>query len=333
MKILVTGGGGFLGSAVCRLLAGRGDDVISLSRNPHNRLAGTGVRHVLGDIADITAVTAASAGCDAVIHTAAKAGVWGSYSSFYAPNVTGTENVIGACRRNGIGRLVMTSSPSVVFHGQDMEGADESVGYPETHDAPYPETKAMAERLVLVANGPDLATVALRPHLIWGPGDPHLVKRIVERGRSGKLKRIGKTPKRIDSIFIDNAADAHVLALDRLQPGVACAGKVYFISNDEPMDTWDLVNGILAAAGVSPVTQSIPVPVALAAAGTMEAIWKLLRIRREPLLTRFVVRELSTSHWFDISAAKRDLGYHPRVSIAEGLIRLKEFFGQAGERE
>lgn len=326
MKVLVTGGGGFLGSAICRRLAERGDAVVSLSRHPHDHLSDYGIRHIRGDITDSDAVTSAATECNAVIHTAAKAGVWGSYSSFYAPNVTGTANVIAACRTHGINRLVMTSSPSVVFHGQDMEGVDESVPYPDRHHASYPETKARAERMVLAANGPELATVAIRPHLIWGPGDPHLVKRIVERGRRGRLKRIGRRTVRIDSIYVDNAADAHVLALDSLQPGARCAGKAYFVSNDEPVETWDLVNGILEAAGVEPVTAVIPVPLALAAAGIMETVWKICRIRTEPLLTRFVVRELSTSHWFDISTAKHDLGYSPRVTIAEGLERLREFF-------
>lgn len=325
MKVLVTGGGGFLGTAVCRLLVSRKDRVVSFSRGHHAHLEGMQVRHIRGDIADLRAVTAAAEGCDAVIHTAAKAGVWGSYRSFYRSNVRGTENVIAACRDRGIRRLVMTSSPSVVFDGTDMEGVNETVPYPSSYHAPYPATKALAEKAALAANGPGLAVTVLRPHLIWGPGDPHLVRRIVERGRRGRLKRIGAADKRIDSVYIDNAAHAHVLALDRLEPGSTCAGKVYFISNGEPVDTWWLVNAILKAAGVEPVTKTISVPVALAAAGVMEAIWKLFRIRSEPLLTRFVVRELSTSHWFDISAAERDLGYRPLVTISEGLQRLAEY--------
>lgn len=326
MKILVTGGGGFLGSAVCRLLAARGDDVVSFSRGCHMHLQRLGIRHIQGDIADAAAVAAAAEECDAVIHTAAKAGVWGSWRSFHVPNVTGTGHVIAACRKHAISRLVMTSSPSVVFDGSDMEGVDESVPYPSRYHAPYPATKAMAEKAALAANGPELGVTVLRPHLIWGPGDPHLVTRIVERGRKGRLKRIGRQEKRIDSVFIDNAADAHVLALDRLQPGSVCAGKAYFISNGEPVGTWWLVNRILESAGVKPVTSTIPVPAALAAACVMETVWKLCRIQREPLLTRFVVHELSTAHWFDISAARRDLAYHPRISIEEGLKRLKAHF-------
>ncbi|MGB3975137.1 MAG: NAD-dependent epimerase/dehydratase family protein [bacterium] len=322
MRVLVTGGGGFLGSAICKSLAARKDQVISYSRGRHSHLQSFQVQHIQGDITDRRSLKKAAEGCDAVIHTAAKAGVWGSYQSFYRPNVVGTQNVISVCRDLSIRKLVVTSSPSVVFDGKDMEGVDETAPYPALWHAPYPATKAQAEKAALAANDAYLAVTVLRPHLIWGPGDPHLVKRIVERGKSGKLKRIGTADKHIDSIYIDNAADAHVLALDRLEPGSPCAGKVYFISNGEPVETWWLINAILKAHNVSPVNKTMPVPLAFAAAGVMEMIWKSFRIRSEPLLTRFVVKELTTSHWFDISAAERDLGYRPLVTLAEGLRRL-----------
>ena len=193
-------------------------------------------------------------GCDVVFHVAAKAGVWGAYADYYRANVVGTQNVVAACRKHDVRRLVYTSSPSVVFDGRDLEGVDESIPYPKHYDAAYPQTKAEAERFVLAANGADLATVALRPHLIWGPGDNHLVPRILERGRAGRLRRIGRANKLIDSIYIDNAADAHLLAADRLAPGSPVAGKVYFLSNNEPVPLWDLINRILATAGIPPVT-------------------------------------------------------------------------------
>ena len=324
MRILVTGGGGFLGTAICKILAARKDHVISYSRGRQSHLQSLQVRHIQGDITDYQALRKAAEGCDAVIHTAAKAGVWGSYQSFYKPNVIGTQNVIAVCQDLDIRRLVVTSSPSVVFDGHDMDGIDETAPYPTVWHAPYPATKALAEKAALAANDANLAVTVLRPHLIWGPGDPHLVKRIVERGKKGKLKRIGSVDKRIDSVYIDNAADAHALTLDHLEPGSPCAGKAYFISNGEPLETWWLINAILKAHNVSPVSKTIPVPIAFAAAGMMEMIWKIFRIRSEPLLTRFVVKELTTSHWFDISAAERDLNYRPRVTIAEGLQRLSE---------
>jgi nucleoside-diphosphate-sugar epimerase len=204
-----------------------------------------------------------------------------------------------------------------------MENVDESAPYPERFDADYPATKAWAERQVLASNGTSLATVALRPHLIWGPGDNHLVPRIIARGRSGRLRRIGREPKLVDSVYIDNAAEAHLLAADRLGPGSVVSGRAYFITNGEPMPVWDLVNRILAAAGVPPVTRTISPGAALAAGAVMEAVYRACRLRSEPPMTRFLAHQLSSAHWFNIAAARRDLGYEPRISIDEGLRRLE----------
>lgn len=325
MKALVTGGGGFLGGAVVRKLVERGDTVRSLARGNYPELNALGVETVRGDVADPQAVARAAEGCDVVFHVAAKAGVWGAYEDYHRANVEGTRNVIAACRARGVGRLVYTSSPSVVFNGKDMENVDESVPYPAHHEAAYPATKAEAEKLALAANGPDLAVTSLRPHLIWGPGDNHLVPRIIARARAGRLRRIGTVPKSIDSTYIDNAADAHVLAADRLAPGGPVAGRAYFISQGEPMPVWDLVNRILAAAGLPPVTRTVPAWAAYAAGAACEGVYRTLRIASEPPMTRFVARELATAHWFDLSAARRDLGYQPAVSIDEGLRRLGEW--------
>ena len=332
MNALVTGGGGFLGQAIVRALRARGDSVRSLSRQDYPALREMGVEQARGDVGDAVAVAAAAAGCDIVYHVAAKAGIWGAYADYHRANVLGTENVIAACRQHGIRRLVHTSSPSVVFSGQDMEGVDESVPYPAHFEAHYPHTKALAEQLVLKANSPTLATVALRPHLIWGPGDNHLLPRLIARAKAGQLRRIGTQPKRVDTVFIENAADAHLLAADVLAPGAACAGKTYFISNGEPIPLWDMVNRMLAAAGLPPVTRSVPVPVAMALAWGFESVSRVTGSEREPRLTRFVVREMSTAHWFDISAAKRDFGYVPRVSTEEGLRRLADHLRTAGGR-
>ncbi len=326
MKALVTGGGGFLGGAIATKLRARGDEVRSFSRGTYAGLQSLGVEHVQGDLADSEAVSEAVRDVDVVFHVGAKAGVWGPYADYFATNVTGTENVITACRREGVRTLVYTSTPSVVFGARDLEGVDESVPYASRYDTAYPETKAIAERKVLESNAPELATVALRPHLIWGPGDNHLVPRIVARGRAGKLRKIGRRPCLVDSIYIDNAADAHILAAEKLTPGAACAGKPYFISNDEPLPIFELINKILAAAGVPPVTRSIPVPLAVMAGWMMETVYRVLSITEEPPMTRFVAHQLATSHWFDISAARRDLGYAPSVTIDEGLERLKRSF-------
>ena len=322
MNVLVTGGGGFLGKAIVRLLVEQGASVTSLARSYSPDLAALGVTQQQGDIADPTAVSAAVAGTELVFHVAAKAGVWGSYDDYYRPNVLGTQNVIDACRRHGVGRLVYTSSPSVVFNGKDMEGCDETVPYPDHYLSWYPQTKAAAERLVLAADGPGLTTVALRPHLIWGPEDNQLVPRILERGRKGQLRRIGRRDCLVDTVYIDNAAQAHLAAAQVLAPGSAVSGKAYFIANGEPVPLWQLVNQILAAGGVTPVTGTIPSSFAYGLGWLLEQVYRLFKLPGEPRLTRFVAEELSTAHWFDLAAARRDFGYRPQVSINEGLARL-----------
>jgi nucleoside-diphosphate-sugar epimerase len=330
MKALVTGGGGFLGFAIVKRLVAKGASVRSFSRQRYDPLDTLGVEQQPGDLADATAVAHAVAGCDVVFHVAAKPGIWGPYDDYHRANVVGTQNVIAACRAHGVSRLVYTSSPSVVFDGSDMEGADESAPYPRHFAAHYPRTKAAAEQLVRTANDARLATVALRPHLIWGPGDNHLLPRLVARARAGQLRRIGRAKKLVDTVYIDNAADAHCLAAEKLRPGAPVAGKVYFIAQGEPVDLWEMINRLLEAAGAPPVQRSIPTPVALALAWTFENLHRLLRRPGEPRLTRFVVKELCTAHWFDLTAARRDLGYAPAVSIAEGLRRLREDRNNSG---
>jgi nucleoside-diphosphate-sugar epimerase len=330
MKALVTGGGGFLGGAIVRMLLERNDQVVSYSRSSYPALESLGVQQFSGDIADKAALTAATQGCDIIFHVAAKAGIWGDYSEYYQANVVGTEAVIAACRANGIQRLVATGSPSVVFDGRDIEGGDESLPYPEHYEAHYPQTKMLAELLVLEANSPNLATVSLRPHLIWGPGDNHLVPRIIAKAQAGRLRRIGTRPCLADTVYIDNAAKAHLLAADRLAPGAQIAGKAYFITNDEPVPLWDLVDRILDAGGLPPVKGRISPQLARIIGIGCEKLWGLLRLSGEPPMTRFVANELSTAHWFDISAAKRDLGYCPEVSLKEGLKRLREWLPTSG---
>jgi nucleoside-diphosphate-sugar epimerase len=324
MKALVTGGGGFLGGAVVRLLRQRGDAVRSFTRSAYPWLDELGVEQSLGDIANLGAVESAVAGCDIVYHVAARAGVWGRRSAFFDTNVTGTENIIAACRKHGVRKLVYTSTPSVVHASGDIEGGNESLPYPKHFDAHYQESKAIAEKAILAANSSDLATVSLRPHLIFGPGDPHLIPRILEKARAGKLRRIGARPVKVDVTYIDNAAAVHLNAADRLSVGSPCAGKAYFISNGEPVDLWDFINRVLAEAGLPPVTRTVSAWKARFAGRVLEWLYWLFRLAGEPPMTRFVAVQLSTSHWYDISAAKRDLGYEPTVTVDEGLKRLGE---------
>lgn len=325
MKVLVTGGGGFLGQALCRLLVGRGHDVVSFNRGRYDALDRIGVTQVQGDLASPEAVLAAAQGCAAVFHNAAKAGAWGAYEEYHRANVLGTENVIAACRAHGIGRLVYTSTPSVTHRAtHPVEGGTaETVPYGEGFKAPYATTKKIAEQAVLAANDASLATVALRPRLIWGVGDNQLLPRLVERANAGRLRFVGGGENVMDSTYIDNAAQAHLDAFDHLAPGSACAGRAYFISNGEPRSARDTVNGLLMAAGAPPVTKTIPFPVAYAVGVLCEGLWHLLPLKGEPPMTRFLAEQLATTHWYDMTPARRDFGYVPAVSTEEGLARLR----------
>lgn len=325
MRALVTGGGGFLGGAIVSKLLARGDRVRSFSRGDYPALREQGVELARGDLCDSAAVRAAASGCDVVYHVAAKAGFWGSFDEYRRANVDGTRNVLDACRALGIARLVYTSTPSVVYAGGDIEGGNESLPYPARFEAAYPETKARAEQSVLAANSPELATVALRPHLVWGPGDNHLIPRLVERARQGTLVRIGRRPCLIDTVYVDNAADAHLLAADRLAPGSRAAGRAYFISNGEPIPCAQMIDLVMEAAGLPPLRRSISPWLARMLGALAEDAHRLLRRRGEPRLTRFLVSQLSTAHWFDISAARKDLGYEPSVSIEQGMRKLADW--------
>lgn len=322
MKALVTGGNGFLGTAIVHLLLEKGVQVCTYHRNDSENLRQLGVEIILGDLSDKDRVNNAVNGCDLVFHVAAKAGVWGKYQDYYDSNVTGTENVIQACRNNKVPRLIYTSTPSVVFDGKDEENINETITYPEQFYNAYQKTKSIAERMVLTANDQALATVALRPHLIWGENDPHLVPRVINRAREGKLKLVGNKNKLVDSTYIDNAALAHCLAAEKLGIDSICAGKAYFISNGEPMAMKDLLNRILLAAKLPPVSKTVPVTLAYTVGCLLELIYKALGKQNEPIMTRFVAKQLSTAHWFNLSAAKNDFGYHPLVSIEEGMQRL-----------
>lgn len=326
MKILVTGGAGFLGQALCRGLLERGHEVASFQRHRSPALDALGVRQVLGDLADGDAVQRAFAGQEAILHNAAKAGTWGSYDSYHRPNVLGTENVLAACRTQGIGRLVHTSTPSVTHRAtHPVEGGTAAtVPYGEHFKAPYAATKTLAEKAVLAANGAALATVALRPRLIWGPGDTQLLPRLAARARAGRVRLVGGGHNRIDTTYIDNAAQAHFDALAALAPGAACAGQAYFISNGEPMPAREIINALLAAVGAPAVEKSLPFAAAYAIGAACELAWRLLPLGDEPPLTRFLAEQLATTHWYDMAPATRDLGYRPTVCIAEGLRRLAE---------
>lgn len=327
MLALVTGAGGFLGRYIAEMLVARGDEVRSFSRSSYPFLDELGIKQYRGSLDDRDAVEHAVSGCDVVFHTAAIAGIGGKWADYYATNVEGTENIVRACRDHLVPRLVYTSSPSVTFDGSDQYGVDESAPYPKRFLAWYPKSKAMAEQLVLAANNEQegLLTCALRPHLIWGPRDQHLIPRLLDRARSGQLRRVGDGKNVVDMVYVENAAEAHLQAAEALRPGSPVGGRAYFISQGEPVNCWDWINEILALAGLPPTTKSISFRAAYSAGAVLESLYWLLRRTDEPRMTRFLAAQLATSHWFDISGARSDFGYEPRVSTAEGMRRLGQY--------
>lgn len=333
MRFLVTGPGGFLGRYIVEQLLARGDSVRGLARGEYPELAAMGVEMVQGDLADLQDVSRACEGVDGVMHVAGKVGVWGKWFHYFQANVHGTLNVLAACKRQGVTRLVFTSSPSVTFAGRDQDGVDESAPYPRHWLSHYPHSKALAEDFVLSANGEEVAgggvlqTCALRPHLVWGPRDHHLTARLIERARAGQLRRVGDGANLVDMIYVENAAEAHLLAMDALASmDSPVAGNAYFLSQGEPVNCWQWVDQILALVDLPPVQKSISRSVAYWIGATLEAAhWATRRWHHEPRMTRFVALQLATSHWFDLTAARRDLGYAPRVSTEEGMQRLGEW--------
>jgi len=325
MNVLVTGGGGFIGSALARELIKNNFTVTSFSRGDYPELRKAGIRIIRGDITDLEQVIKAEDNIEVVFHVAAKAGISGSYNEYYAVNVTGTGNILQACRLRGIKYLIYTSSASVVFDGKDICGADESLPYPLKPVSHYTATKAIAEQMVLHANSPDMRTIALRPHLVYGPGDIHLLPRILLAVKTGRLMRIGKGRNLIDVSYIDNVVAAHLKALLAIQSNTEAAGKAYFITNGEPVVLWDFMNELLISSGYNTVNKSVPETIAFLIAGLMESFHNLFRGSAEPLLTRFLVRELSRSHWFNISRARNSLNYNPEISNKGGLEKMSAY--------
>lgn len=323
MKTLVTGANGFLGRYIVEQLVERKLPVRVLVRKQDPQFESLGVEQVTADIRERDKVIAACEGVETVHHVAAIAGIWGPWQDYYDINTLGTHHVVEGCQRHGVSRLVYTSSPSVTFAGEPQEGIDESTPYPENWLCHYPHTKALAEQHVLSANeNGKLLTCSLRPHLIWGPRDRHLIPRLIARAQAGQLRRVGNGDNLVDIVYVENAARAHLLAADALTPGSTVAGKAYFISQGEPVNCWDWIDEILALAGLPPVKKSISLSAAQKVGATLELVHRLLRIRSEPRMTRFLAAQLGTSHYFDISAAKRDFGYGAEISTAEGMKRI-----------
>ena len=322
MFALVTGAGGFLGQYLVEQLVARGDRVRTFSRGHYPQLDQPGVENIRADLRDRPATMAACADVDVVFHAAGVAGIWGTWDHYYGINYLGTRNVIQGCLQHRVPRLVYTSSPSVTFDGTSQEGVDETVPYPSHWLCHYQHTKALAEKAVLGANRDELLTCALRPHLIWGPRDAHLIPRLIARARAGSLRRVGNGTNRVDMVYVENAAAAHLQAADALLAGSPVAGRAYFISQGEAVNCWDWIDEILALVGLPPVKRSISLASAWRVGAVLEGVYRLLGRTSEPRMTRFLAAQLGTSHYFNISRARDDFGYLPQVSTAEGMRRL-----------
>lgn len=322
MKALVTGGGGFLGQYIVEQLLVRGDSVRSFSRKKYQALDELGVEQVQGDLQNAEQVMAACTGVDVVFHVAAIAGIWGEWKTYYGINTLGTRNVIAGCQKQGVPRLVYSSSPSVVFDGRDQCGIDESAPYPQKWLCGYPHSKALAEKAVLAADSESLMTCALRPHLIWGPRDQHLIPRLISRARSGRLRMIGSGKNLVDNIFVENAAQAHLQAAEALASDSPVRGRAYFISQGQPVNCWDWINEILVAAGENPVQRKISFRTAWVVGSCLEGIYRILGRKSEPPMTRFLAAQLATSHYYSIKRAQADFGYHPTVDHQTGMQQL-----------
>lgn len=326
-QVLVTGGGGFIGKALVRALVKRGVRVTVVGRNSYPDLESLGVECRRGDIRDADFLEQACAGHDTVFHVAAKAGVWGPRAEYFAINLHGTENVLAACRNAGVERLVYTSTPSVVFDRQSLEGADERTPYARRPLCAYAASKIAAERAVLQADSARLRTIAIRPHLVWGPGDHHLIPRLLERGRAGALKVVGDGTNRVDITYIDNAVQAHLLAAENLVASASGAGQAFFIGQEEPVNLWSWINTLFTRVDIPPVRRRVPFGLAWCVGLALETVHAALRLEREPRMTRFVAHQLARSHWFNHKKAENLLGYRPAIATAEGVERLVAALG------
>ncbi|MDO5580364.1 MAG: NAD-dependent epimerase/dehydratase family protein [Planctomycetia bacterium] len=339
MRALITGGGGFLGQYIVEQLLQRGEKVRVFSRKKYPELEKAGAESFQGDLRSYDQIEAACSGMDVIFHTAALPGISVWRKPYYETNVLGTQNVVAAALRCGIKKLICTSSPSVADGGKPQCGVDESVPYPKKFLAWYPETKAIAEKFVLEKNGArwtdlndqgkaqsgQLWTCALRPRLIWGPRDHHLIPRLLDRARSGRLMQVGDGKNKLDMIYVENAAKAHLLACDALEKDSPVAGKAYYLSQGEPVLCWNWINEILKQQGLPPVKRKISFRFAYILGSVFEFLYKITFRTSEPPMSRFLATQLAQSYWFDISNAKNDFGYEPEISTEEGMKRLNEY--------
>jgi 2-alkyl-3-oxoalkanoate reductase len=321
-KVLITGGGGFVGKAIVRRLRSRDIECLVLGRHIYPELRAMGAICRQGDIRDGDFVRQCCRGVDTVFHVAALAGIWGRRQEYHAINVLGTINVLAGCRAAGVSHLIHTSTPSVVFNHHSIRNGNEDLPYADSFLCHYARSKAMAEGLILSASDERLRTCAIRPHLVWGPGDPHLIPRLIERGRAGKLRQVGAGDNLVDISHVDNVAHAHLLAAENLAGTGTAAGRAYFISQGEPVNLWRWIGELFSRLDIAPVRGKISYPLAYGLGAMLEGAYHLAGRREEPPMTRFLAQQLAKSHYFSIARARDELGYQPLVSTEQGMERV-----------
>lgn len=324
-RILVTGGGGFVGKAIVGMALAEGAECYVIGRNRYPEVEALGAHCIIGDIRDSDHILKQCKDFDTVFHVAALAGIWGAWSDYQSINVLGTENVVRACQINQIPSLVYTSTPSVVFNRDHIIGGDESLPYPDRFLCHYARSKVLAEKMVLSANSETLATCAIRPHLVWGPDDPHLIPRLLDKGKKKQLRKVGGGSNFVDISYVDNVAHAHILAAKDLQSSKIAAGKAYFVSQGEPVNLWNWINELFAKVGIATVEKKVSFPLAFTVGAVLEGIHTIFIKQREPRMTRFLAEQLAKSHYFSTHAIENDLGYSPIVSTDDGMNKLVEW--------
>jgi nucleoside-diphosphate-sugar epimerase len=322
MKIIITGGRGFVGKAICEKFRNSTHQIHTIGRSSNfvkSDFPSNCVHHFL-DLAKDPLPKSIFEKTDLVFHVAAKAGVWGKYNDFYSSNVIATQNLISCCKTYHIPKLIYTSTPSVVFSGQPIRNGNESLEYGNTGLSLYAETKKIAEKEILLTHhSTNIQTIALRPHLIWGENDPHLLPRVVKLHKKGKLRQVGNGKNMVDLTHVENVAHAHICAMEAMVKNPSLGGKAYFIGQSEPVELWKWLNQIFIKLNLPEISKKISFQNAFLLGGMMEKFWKFLYLKGEPPMTRFVASQLAHDHWFSNDMANQDLGYEPITSMNESL--------------
>ncbi len=326
-NVLITGAGGFLGLQVAKILKEEGHQVTNFSRSHHKKLLELGIQTIKGNLDCKEDITKAfqEKEFDSVIHIAAKIGMWGKYKDFYQTNVAGTENILSIAKDHGVKRFIFTSSPSVIFGNDHLEGVNEDHPYPEKYLNAYAETKSLAEQMVLKANSKTFFTTALRPHLIYGENDPNFIPRLIEARKKNKLKQVGDGKNLVDVIYVRNAAKAHLQLLEQLDQNKETHGKAYFLGQERPVKLWPFINDLLELHGQPKIEKKISFKLAYKIGHFFEIILTLFRqFKKNPPMTRFMACQLAKNHYFSHENAKKDFNYSPKYSIKDSFCQMKK---------